>query len=224
MPQDMDSGKVVESAIARELVDFDRRLAADQRGFWKGTAERIRQGSATGGWPFLVFILFITCFMVLVWLFAAVYGLDTRPPSLVVAAILAVGGVAATSLRDYFSRRERKSTKPGSLNRERAAAEVRTVFPRVKLQQILKDGGFVAEFDSDNFWVANRLTSMGVFKEFPLGGGGGMFYSLTDAGREILESVLADMDRQHVEKWANIAKENSEGTPIGEGDAGDDGA
>lgn len=31
MPDHLDSRKVVEAAIARELVDFDRRVAADQR-------------------------------------------------------------------------------------------------------------------------------------------------------------------------------------------------
>ena len=43
LPENLDSKRVVEAAIARELVDFDRRIAADQRGFWAGVRERAIQ-------------------------------------------------------------------------------------------------------------------------------------------------------------------------------------
>lgn len=43
LPDDMDRRGVVKIAIARELVDFDRRMVADQRGVWTGFKERVAQ-------------------------------------------------------------------------------------------------------------------------------------------------------------------------------------
>ena len=46
MPSGLDSRSVVEAAIARELVDFDRRIAADQWGFLGRNQGTICTGSS----------------------------------------------------------------------------------------------------------------------------------------------------------------------------------
>lgn len=216
MPPNLDSAKVVESAIARELVDFDRRLATDQLGLRKAIAERIRQRSAD--WDSFVFMLAGACLLLWIVVTLATYGIDSELKPYVSAAI-SVGCIALVG--EGFLRRQRHSTKKGSLSWDRAAAEVRAVVPRVLLQQIARDDGFSpADFDSDSMRVADRLSSAGVFNDSIARGGSAESYSLTNMGREIVKSVLADMDRQHIAHWRDIASESSETSRADDGDDG----
>lgn len=132
MPEGIDTKGVVVGAIARELVAFDRRLKADQLGFWAHWRERaLERGDLMGG--FLGFAVAVTVALGLPRITGADGG-DQGLPALSSAALTA-GGIAAAmallSLGQRFVRKER--------DRELADADAaaRTVL-REQMDDLLK--------------------------------------------------------------------------------------
>ncbi|MCG7635321.1 hypothetical protein MHN80_23690 [Gordonia McavH-238-E] len=205
MPVYLDSRNVVESAIARELVDFDRRLAADQRGFWAGARERVAQFE----WPLVSLVA------------AAVFSVGTLIAALVdpgwrVVAVTALTFLAVSVAIFLAARIAFKAERLG-LSRDRASAEISAHFPREFMQEVGKNGIMLAQRANYLFSVAEKLTDMGVFeREVAVENSDEPSlqverFTLTPFGRRVWDWTLAEAERQHVAKWTDLAGENGEG-------------
>lgn len=164
MPAGLDSSNVVEAAIVRELVDFDRRVAADQKGFWAGVRERFAQF----GGPALFLVALVLCTGGLLVVLVAVLQ-DVKNNLLPVLPAMIATVVVIIGLFGGFrsSRTERKS-----LNLDRAAAYISATFARAAIQDLasreLLSSQDVEEIVGE---AAPRLERMGVFESDSSSGG-----------------------------------------------------
>lgn len=197
MPEDLDSRKVVEAAIARELIDFDRRVAADQRGFWAGARERFAQFSGIS-WTIPVgFVLAGSAAAIVV------SAITHEPlnqswaliPGIIVSLLAAVIG----ALIAYRASRTERQT----LNLDRAAAYITATFARVVIQDLASRDVFSPEEVQGVIGdAATRLEAMGVFESDGRSG-----LRVTPFGKKAIELSLREVDRQHIAHWANVAAE-----------------
>ncbi len=208
MPDSLDGRKVVEGAIARELVDFDRRLAADQRGFWAGIKERLaqiqRQKAALVAAGVIGVALPTVLFVFAGW--GSKVGLWA-------SALAGLGTVLGAIGAMFAVQEERKS-----LNVDRAAAEISAHFSRAYIQALSLLGKLDLHETTYASSVFGRLIDMGVFERADIKGPNGELsirLVLTPEGRKALDSALAQAEVQNAAKWADVAKEN--------GAEGDDG-
>lgn len=207
MPDGLDSSNVVEAAIARELVDFDRRVAADQKGFWSGLKERIAQVGSVGTGFFLSAVAAIAIVVL------AISGAFWGPAAATTLGALAIGwvaiGVAVASAAGALiaSRDERES-----LTLDRAAAHIAATFPRVGIQFLAsRDVFYPEDVKSGIRDAADRLEAMGVFTS---DGSAGL--RVTPFGKKAIELSLSEVDRQFFANMADVkaemeARENESG-------------
>ena len=195
MPDHLDSIKVVEAAIARELVDFDRRVAADQKGFWAGARERFAQFGGT----IEVSIGFVLFAMMLTVIVTHEDNDDTSPWAfvLIVAAVIVAG--VGLIVRFSLFRAVRKS-----LRLDRAAAHISATFPRTGIQllasqDVIPPQDIGAEFGE----AAARLKTLGVYKS----DGSSTGLRLTPFGKEAIQLSLRNADRQHFAHMADVKAE-----------------
>ncbi|MCK0515957.1 MULTISPECIES: hypothetical protein [Actinomycetes] len=200
MPDGLDSSNVVEAAIARELVDFDRRVAADQKGFWAGTKERVAQVSSAGA-----VLLVTTAVAVAIVAFAILIEVSWLP---VAGAILgSLFGVGVSTGIYFASRVERES-----LTLDRAAAHIIATFPRVGIQFLAsRDVFYPEDVKSGIRDAAERLEAMGVFTS-----DGSAGFRVTPFGKKAIELSLSEVDRQFFANMADVkaemeARENESG-------------
>lgn len=195
MPEGLDSGKVVEAAIARELVDFDRRVAADQKGFWAGVRERIAQLSGPNEALVASLIAVIAALTVSV---AAVVNNDSLEvlPAVIVIFLGAIGGIFGGF---SSSRAERKS-----LALDRVAAYITATFPRAGIQFLASRDVIPSHDLGTGFGEAvTRLKAMGVFTS----DGSSTGLRVTPFGKEAIRQSLRRADLQY---FANIADVEAE--------------
>nr|WP_064572069.1 hypothetical protein [Gordonia sp. LAM0048] len=181
----------MEGAIARELVDFDRRLAADQRGIWAGIKERFAQlrGETVA-----------TAFAGAACVAALVFSLSESNSWM--DAIASVTTFLATGLVLYVTVRVTSKDVRSSLNRDRAVAEIKAHFPRLLMQEVAEDGFFSISSGDYRLKLAERLADMGIFeKEIiprrPVDEEQLFSFVLTPEGKLVWDSALADVERQH---------------------------
>ena len=201
MPDGLDSSNVVEAAIARELVDFDRRVAADQKGFWAGIKERVAQVGSTRT---AVLVPAVTVIAIAV---SALVSDTSWVPTATTAlgALVASLGVAVTVF--FASRVERES-----LTLDRAAAHITATFPRAGIQFLASRDVFSPEDVKSGIRdAAERLEAMGVFTS---DGSAGL--RVTPFGKKAIELSLSEVDRQYFANMADVkaemeARENESG-------------
>lgn len=195
MPKGLDSQNVVEAAIARELVDFDRRVAADQRGFWAGVKERSAQLGATTETIMLsaVAVLGLT---ICVTTIVKNNSWDVLPPA-IVTFVAAIGGVFGG-----FSsfRAERKSLKL-----DRVAAHIDATFPRAAIQHLAAQDVLPQDFRARYEDAVVRLRAMGVFESD--GDSGDL--RVTPFGREAINLSRRIADRRYFANLADIKAERA---------------
>ncbi|MBA5846341.1 hypothetical protein [Gordonia amicalis] len=200
MPNGLDSKKVVEAAIARELVDFDRRVSADQRGFWPGLWERLTQIQ-----PILLAYWFIGVGVVLAAFI--VYLPDKRLQdgsaemnTLAGASLVSAFGALITVIVAHRSRI--------SLRVDRISAQLVATFPHSAIDYIsCRDS--LATWPGDP-WYANlrRLEDQGVFK-VQENVKDSVVYRPTAIGRRAIQSALAEVSHQRPERQASAAAQDA---------------
>lgn len=200
MPNGLDSKKVVEAAIARELVDFDRRVSADQRGFWPGLWERLAQIQ-----PILLAYWFIGVGVVLAAFI--VYLPDKRLQdgsaemnTLAGASLVSAFGALITVIIAHRSRI--------SLRVDRISAQLVATFPHSAIDYIsCRDS--LATWPGDP-WYADlrRLEDQGVFK-VQENVKDSVVYRPTAIGRRAIQSALAEVNHQRPERQASAAAQDA---------------
>ncbi|WP_084835676.1 hypothetical protein [Williamsia sp. 1138] len=195
IPDGLDSRKVVEAAIARELVDFDRRVAADQRGFWAGVQERFVQVGGTNA----------TLGMSALALIPLTIGVVTIArndswsvfPALIINFALTIsivfGGFAAF-------RAERKSLKL-----DRVAAHIDATFPRAAIQHLASQDVLAQDFPENFNDAVARLRAMGVFESDDSSTG----LRVTPFGKHAIRKSLRIADRRYFANLADIEAERA---------------
>ncbi len=206
MPERFDLEKVVEGAIARELVDFDRRLAADQRGIWAGAKERLAQ---LRGETLATVIGAIAC---VAGLAIGLAEADSWPVAAYTVALAAGTGIALFTTVRVTSKDER-----ASLNRDRAVAEIKAHFPRVLMQEVSEVGEFSISSGDYRLKLAERLADMGIFEKVIVPRESvdeeQLFsFVLTPEGKQLWDSALADVERQHSARLGHF-DEDGDDTP-----------
>ena len=186
MPTNLDIRNVVQKAIARELVDFDRRLAADQRGFWAGVRERVAQ---RGGVQIVTIVL-------LTGVLAAVTTSLVNPDmwsKTVTLVIICVSVAVILIAGRIVLKGERRQ-----LNRERAAVEITSQFSRAQLHSLLINECVDCSRGDYHFKVAEKLADMGVFdRGYPVGSAEQpdlqvYRFDLTQFGKEAVAEALLE--------------------------------
>lgn len=190
-PEGLDLEKVVEGAIARELVDFDRRLAADQRGIWAGIKERFAQ---LRGETLATAFAATACVGALVF---SLFEADSWG-----AAIASVTTFFLTASTLYVAVRVTSKDERSSLNRDRAVAEIKAHFPRLLMQEVSEDGFFSISSGDYRLKLADRLADMGIFEKViiprePVDEEQLFSFVLTPEGKQVWDLALADVERQH---------------------------
>lgn len=197
MPDGLDFQRVVRAAIARELVDFDRRLAADQKGVWAGLRERIAQ---FGTMTLAIILLTLSVGVVSV----ITYSVSTEPHWGVLGG---AGSALVAILLTFVSYRESRRT----LRVDRAAALVLEALPRVALQEFVLNGSISIARADFLFDQAERLESAGILTRLDaVGEYEAIAFAATPFGKGVLEQSLREADRQHVEKWESIARDHAD--------------
>lgn len=187
IPDGLDSRNVVEAAIVRELVDFDRRVAADQRGFWAGVRERFVQF----GGPISALLLIVACVVALPFLFLEFLRDEyNRSWLTVISAAASIVGIAVglfVSQRSF--RTERKS-----LNLDRAAAYITATFARAVIQD-LASRDVLSSKDVEGILgeSAPRLEAMGVVES---DGGSGDLH-VTPFGKDAINLGLRNANLRY---------------------------
>ncbi|MCZ4553672.1 hypothetical protein [Gordonia rubripertincta] len=186
MPKGLDSRNVVEAAIARELVDFDRRVAADQRGFWAGVKERLVQVNGTTGIQVATTLVFSALGMVV----ATVVLDDTTllVPIFAAATLLSLGGTVFI----------RFSSERKYLNMDRVSAQITATFSRDDIRRLASKPLLPEMIKAIVGDSAASLTAMGVITTE------GGYLHLTPFGRAAIQQSLHNADRQHYAYLADV--------------------
>ncbi|MCR5977485.1 hypothetical protein GDN83_06995 [Gordonia jinghuaiqii] len=209
MSPEMDQRRVVEAAIARELVDFDRRVAADQRGLWAGIRERIAQYSHLTI-PVFGFGGAVTAFVVVVLDGESTDGKYAATVAMA-AALSALVGVIVSAVAGLLTKRPKKE-----LSMERVSAQIRATLPRMALQDVVFNSPFTTRPGEYHYEVGERLEQLGVMSRADGPTGGSVVFSATQFGRNALKKSLEQADREHIAHWESVARESA-----AEGDEGD---
>lgn len=203
MPAGLDLENVVEGAIARELVDFDRRLAADQRGLWAGIRERLAQLRSE---------TVVTVIGGVGALAAYATGLMEQVDSWG-TAIIGLTTILVSSIGLFAAVRASLKSERSSLNSDRATAEIKAHFPRLLLQEVSRDGELSISSGDYRLKLAERLADMGIFEKVivprePVAKEQLFTFVLTEDGKRVWNSAFADLEREHLAHWEDIAAEN----------------
>jgi len=196
IPEELDTKGVVRAAISRELVDFDRRMAADQRGIWSGLKERIAQWGALA-------VSGLAVPLVVGVIIALAY---TDVPEVLLALLATFSAGLFTTIGATVSTREARRT----LRLDRAAAIVLSAFPRVRIQELALNGSTSIARTDFLFGVAEHLEALGVLEKSSAASEvDTIVFVATPFGKTVLDQSLREADRQHIDKWESIARENA---------------
>lgn len=206
--------RVVEGAIARELVDFDRRMTADQRGFWAGAKERAIQLQTSTliarAFQFVVALSFLFGWLVVIGVFDRTDYWSTVSRIGIPATAFVLGSYVVFKAGRRVARVELES-----LNRDRVSAEIATQMPRPLLQEVSRSRRIDLPYGHHYFSAFERLAEMGVFEIIPENslekGKKSVSFELTPFGTEVWDLALAGADRQHDSHWENVAKHDGDG-------------
>lgn len=201
MPNEMDTRRVVRAAISRELVDFDRRLAADQRGPWTGMRERSAQVRLSTEVVLTVIVLLPLGASIIVGVVDSSAGSEASTWLTVVAVfylLTSVGSIAA-------GKRPRASLKV-----DRTAAQILATFPHVHIQHIALTEELTSKPGDSYYDVAQRLLALGVLERSDQRDStGSSVFRVTPFGKQALAESLEESTRQRIAHWESVAGENA---------------
>ena len=195
MPKGVDSRKVVGAAIARELVDFDRRVAADQRGFWAGVKERFVQVGGTT-------VTLVMSALALIPLTISVVTVAKNDSWNIFPAVIVNFALTISIIFGGFAsfRSERKSLKL-----DRVAAHIDATFPRAAIQHLAAQDVLPREFRAHYGDAVARLRAMGVFESDD----SSTVLRVTPFGKEAIRLSGRIADRRYFANMADIEAERA---------------
>lgn len=196
IPKELDTKGVVRAAVSRELVDFDRRMAADQRGVLSGLKERIAQWGALAVYGIAV-SLAIGAIVALAY---------TDVPAVLLALLATFSAGLLTTIGAAVSTREARRT----LRLDRAEALVLSAFPRVRIQELALNGSTSIARSDSLFGVAEHLEAFGVLeKDGATSEADAITFVATPFGKTVLDQSLREADRLHIDKWESVAHDSA---------------